>query len=369
MYGEQDGYFYVAMQYVEGRNLAEVLRAERRIDPVRAATIALELCEQLGKFHSAHAAVVHGDVKPSNIHLGQHDTVRLLDFGIAKTLRADCDATEHNFGSPGYCSPERLARSEVDHQSDLWAVGATLYEMLAGAPPYQAENTRKLEAVIRSKRPPRALPAGVPARPADDRRQVAGGEPGASVRVGARFRSRFAGLPRAPPDGRRAGAPGQRDRSKRSCGRPRRRSRRRGSVAAGERGRVVFGRNDAVDRRQLRLAGAAGAADCRAAEAAGGAAQLVAALSGRRRTGAAHRAGRLAEARRFCCNARSSWETPTRIPWRSWLSPTRHGRAAAAGSNRAGRYRRRIRSSKARRARGRGRQAGKSAPRRKRRWR
>jgi hypothetical protein len=161
-YGEQDGYFYVAMQYVEGRNLAEVLRAERRIDPARAATIALELSEQLGKFHSAHAAVVHGDVKPSNIHLGHHDTVRLLDFGIAKTLRADCNATEHNFGSPGYCSPERLARSEVDHQSDLWAVGATLYEMLAGVPPYQAENTRKLEAVIRSKRPPRALPTGVP---------------------------------------------------------------------------------------------------------------------------------------------------------------------------------------------------------------
>ncbi len=161
-YGEQEGFFYVAMQYVEGRNLAEVLRAERMIDPARAATIALELCEQLGKFHSAQAAVVHGDIKPSNIHIGQHDTVRLLDFGIAKTLRADCDATVHNFGSPGYCSPERLARSEVDQQSDLWAVGATLYEMLAGAPPYQAENTRKLEALIRSKRPPRALPPAVP---------------------------------------------------------------------------------------------------------------------------------------------------------------------------------------------------------------
>src|SRR4051794_14589496 len=160
--GDQDGYFYVAMQYVEGRNLAEVLSAERRIDPQRAAAIALELCEQLGKFHSAQAAVVHGDIKPSNIHIGQHDTVRLLDFGIAKTLRADQNATEHDFGSPGYCSPERLARSEVDHQSDLWAVGATLYEMLAGSPAYQAENTRKLEALIRSKRSPRALPAGVP---------------------------------------------------------------------------------------------------------------------------------------------------------------------------------------------------------------
>ncbi len=161
-FGDLDGYFFVAMQYVEGRNLAEVLKAEQAIDPNRAAVIALEICEQLAKFHSWQSTVVHGDIKPSNIHIGANDTVRLLDFGIAKTLRADRDATAHNFGSPGYCSPERLVRSEVDQQSDLWAVGATLYEMLAGAPPYQAEDTRKLEALIRSKRPPRALPGCVP---------------------------------------------------------------------------------------------------------------------------------------------------------------------------------------------------------------
>lgn len=161
--GDVDGYFFVAMQYVEGRNLAEVLRDDHAIDPFRAAVIALEICEQLAKFHSFESGVVHGDIKPSNIHLSPNDTVRLLDFGIAKTLRADCNATIHNFGSPGYCSPERLSRSEVDQQSDLWAVGATLYEMLAGVPPYQAEDTRKLESLIRSKRPPRALPASCPA--------------------------------------------------------------------------------------------------------------------------------------------------------------------------------------------------------------
>lgn len=161
-YGELDGYFFVAMQYVEGRNLAEVLRAERSMEPVRAAAIALELCEQLDKFHSWESTVVHGDIKPSNIHIGPSDTVRLLDFGIAKMLRPDCAATAHQFGSPGYCSPERLARSEVDQQSDLWAVGATLYEMLAGTPPYQAQSTRKLEELIQSKRPPRALPGSVP---------------------------------------------------------------------------------------------------------------------------------------------------------------------------------------------------------------
>jgi hypothetical protein len=159
--GEADGYFFVAMEYVEGRNLAEVLQAEQVIEPIRAAAIALEICEQLAKFHSFQTAVVHSDVKPSNVHLGPNDTVRLLDFGIAKTLRGG-DATSHNFGSPGYCSPERLTRSEVDPQSDLWALGATLYEMLCGAPPYQAQDTRKLESLIRSKRPPRALPPNCP---------------------------------------------------------------------------------------------------------------------------------------------------------------------------------------------------------------
>ncbi|MCX6626180.1 MAG: serine/threonine-protein kinase [Candidatus Solibacter sp.] len=162
-YGDLDGYFFVAMQFVEGRTVADVLAADRVLDPCRAGVIALEICEQLAKFHSAESSVVHGDIKPSNIHLGPSDTVRLLDFGIAKTLRADCDATGHEFGSPSYCSPERLTRAEVNPQSDLWALGATLYEMLSGVPPYQAEDTRRLEGWIRSKRPPRALPAACPA--------------------------------------------------------------------------------------------------------------------------------------------------------------------------------------------------------------
>jgi serine/threonine protein kinase len=168
-YGDLDGYFYVAMQYVEGRSVAEALKHDGRMSAYRAARIALEICGQLEKFHAfrpgdgAASSVVHGDIKPSNIHLGPNETVRLLDFGIAKALRPDCDFTFHNFGSPSYCSPERLGRSQVDQQADLWAVGVTIYEMVAGSPPYQAENTRKLERLIRSGRPPRALPASCPA--------------------------------------------------------------------------------------------------------------------------------------------------------------------------------------------------------------
>jgi hypothetical protein len=88
--------------------------------------------------------------------------IRLLDFGIAKALTFTHSRTHLSLGSPSYCSPERLSRGQVDRHADLWAVGVTLYEMVAGSPPYQAEDTRKLEALIQSRRPPRALPEDCP---------------------------------------------------------------------------------------------------------------------------------------------------------------------------------------------------------------
>ena len=163
--GTLDGYFFISMQYIEGRTVAEILKQENRIDPPRAAKFAQEILSQLGKLHSFQAdidgqkrAVVHGDIKPSNIQIGHGDEVRLLDFGIAKVLTFTHSRTHLNLGSPSYCSPERLSRGQVDRHADLWAVGVTLYEMVAGSPPYQAEDTRKLEALIQSRRPPRALP-------------------------------------------------------------------------------------------------------------------------------------------------------------------------------------------------------------------
>jgi serine/threonine protein kinase len=168
-YGEQSGCFFVAMEYVEGRSLAEILRTEQRLDPKRAARIAIEVCSQLQTLHSFEAeidgrkrAVVHGDIKPANIQIGPHDEVRLLDFGIAKAITSTHNLTHHNLGSPAYCSPERVKHSHVDQHSDLWALGVSLYEMVAGLPPYQAQNTRKLEGVIQSRRPPRALPDSCP---------------------------------------------------------------------------------------------------------------------------------------------------------------------------------------------------------------
>ena len=154
----------------KGRTVAEILKQEKRIEPARAAKFAIEIFSQLDKLHSFQAeidgqrrSVVHGDIKPSNIQIGADDEVRLLDFGIAKVLTFTHSRTHLNLGSPSYCSPERLSRGQVDRHADLWAVGVTLYEMVAGSPPYQAQDTRKLEELIQSRRPPRALPEGCPA--------------------------------------------------------------------------------------------------------------------------------------------------------------------------------------------------------------
>ncbi len=169
-YGEQSGCFFVVMEYCDGRTLAEILQAERRLEAKRAVRYAAEICSQLKSLHSfvedvngRQTAVVHGDIKPSNIQIGAGDTLRLLDFGIAKLISSTRNLTHHNLGSPSYCSPERISKSQVDAHSDLWAAGVTLYEMLAGAPPYQAQDTRRLETLIQSRRPPRALPAHCPA--------------------------------------------------------------------------------------------------------------------------------------------------------------------------------------------------------------
>jgi eukaryotic-like serine/threonine-protein kinase len=170
-YGQLENAFYVAMEYVEGRSVADMIRETGRIDPNSAARIAMEICSQLEKLHSHQAeidgrrrAIVHGDIKPSNVQITESGQVRLLDFGIAKVISLTRNLTHHDLGSPNYCSPERLASARVDRYSDLWATGVALYEMISGSLPYQAESTRKLENMIRSKRPPRALPPDCPER-------------------------------------------------------------------------------------------------------------------------------------------------------------------------------------------------------------
>ncbi len=168
-YGTEGGYFYIAMEYLEGRNLSEILGAGA-LSPKRATGIAIQLCRFLEAAHGFESTIdgrhlrslLHGDLKPRNIRLLWLDKVKILDFGIAKALSLSRKVTRNDFGSINYVSPEWLESGEVDTYADFWAVGVLLYEMLAGVQPFQAPDTRRLERRIRSLEPPEPLGAPCP---------------------------------------------------------------------------------------------------------------------------------------------------------------------------------------------------------------
>jgi hypothetical protein len=170
-HGEEGGYFYIAMEYIDGRNLSEILTAGA-LAPRRAVNIAIQLCHFLEAAHGFESTIdgrdlrslLHGDLKPRNIRVLRADKVKVLDFGIAKALSLSRKVTRNNFGSITYVSPERLESGEIDAYADYWAVGVLLYEMLSGVQPFRAPDTRRLELRIRSPQPPE--PLGAPCPPA-----------------------------------------------------------------------------------------------------------------------------------------------------------------------------------------------------------
>jgi serine/threonine protein kinase len=163
-HGTDWGYFYIAMEYLEGRNLSEIIAAGP-LSSERAAGIAAQLCEFLEAAHRFEVTIdgrplrslLHGDLKPRNIRVTANDRVKVLDFGIAKALSLSRKVTRNDFGSIAYLSPERLESGEIDAQSDFWAIGILLYEMVSGGLPFQAPDTRLLEQRIQSRRPPAPL--------------------------------------------------------------------------------------------------------------------------------------------------------------------------------------------------------------------
>jgi serine/threonine-protein kinase len=167
--GSHDGFFYIEMEYVDGEDLAERI-ARGPLACHEAASVAAELCDFLEKAHAFEAVIdgtrlrgiIHADIKPKNVRLNAAGEVKVLDFGIAKGLALSRKLTRNDFGSLAYLSPERLDSGEVDVHVDLWSVGVLLYEMLAAAPPFEAETNSKLETLIRRRQPPPPLPAGCP---------------------------------------------------------------------------------------------------------------------------------------------------------------------------------------------------------------
>ncbi len=158
-FGEtEDGCAYFVMEHLDGIDLADVLSHERRLAPERACKIATQICRALAAAHAA--GVIHRDLKPENIFLvardGQADFVKVLDFGIARSMGRARRLTNPGvaMGTPEYMAPEQAEGGAVDQRSDIYSVGALIYEMTSGSPP---QLSRDKELI-----PPRGIKADIP---------------------------------------------------------------------------------------------------------------------------------------------------------------------------------------------------------------
>jgi serine/threonine protein kinase len=141
--GEEDGKYYVVTEHVQG---ARTLAAYCRPDNLLRVDDVVEIIYKCAKaLHYAHGrGVIHRDIKPSNVMLTIDNDVRIIDFGIAICADADVSRIEGIAGSPSYMSPEQVQSEELTSASDIYSLGAVLYELLTGFRPFRADNLSKL---------------------------------------------------------------------------------------------------------------------------------------------------------------------------------------------------------------------------------
>ena len=163
--GEHDGQHYFSMEYVPGRNLADIGR-DRRVPSARAARYAKTIADAI---HYAHEqGTLHRDLKPSNVLIDSNDQPRITDFGLAKRLRGDSGVTVTGqlLGSPGFMPPEQMSgdASQLGPACDVYGVGAILYHLLTGQPPFHASTVEEILRQMHEREPisPRLLNGRVP---------------------------------------------------------------------------------------------------------------------------------------------------------------------------------------------------------------
>ncbi len=141
-WGKYEGTYFIVMEEVQGRTLAEVLSTNKQLTSKQAAEIASEVAAALGFAHDNHVA--HRDIKPANILIGSNGQVKVADFGIARALNAPTESNLTQVGSvmgtATYFSPEQAQGAQPDPRSDLYSLGIVMYEMVAGKPPFTGEN-------------------------------------------------------------------------------------------------------------------------------------------------------------------------------------------------------------------------------------
>jgi eukaryotic-like serine/threonine-protein kinase len=160
--GEWDGTYYIAMEFLHGRNLKQVVRDHGALDPTLAADLVLQILKAARFAH--RRGIVHRDIKPHNVIVDDEGRAKVTDFGIARAGASDMTETGSIMGTAQYLSPEQAQGLPVDARSDLYAIGVVLYELLTGRPPFDAESpvTIALKQVSETPVPPRELNPAVP---------------------------------------------------------------------------------------------------------------------------------------------------------------------------------------------------------------
>jgi serine/threonine-protein kinase len=134
----EKGTYYLTMEYVEGENLGNMIRMSGQLGTATAISIASQVCDGLAEAHKL--GVVHRDLKPSNIMIDREGSVRIMDFGIARSLKEkSITGAGVMIGTPEYMSPEQVEGKEVDQRADLYSLGVILFEMTTGRVPFEGD--------------------------------------------------------------------------------------------------------------------------------------------------------------------------------------------------------------------------------------
>lgn len=150
---EYEGSQYITMEYVPGEDLKSFIRRVGHLPSGKTISIGKQLCEGLTEAHSL--GVIHRDLKPQNIMIDKSGNAKIMDFGIARSLKAEGITGEGAIiGTPQYMSPEQVEEKDTDQRSDIYALGVVLYEMITGKVPFEGESTFSIALKHRDETPP-----------------------------------------------------------------------------------------------------------------------------------------------------------------------------------------------------------------------
>ena len=161
---EDAGRHFIVMELVEGTNLLDLVQSKGPVASKDVMSIARQVAEALAYAHER--GVIHRDIKPGNILLTKDGAVKVADLGLARPIREDTEVTNPGqvIGTPVYMAPEQCRSGPIDTRTDLYSLGATLYMLLAGKPPFRADSTAALVHRVVNE-PPRPLKSAAPETP------------------------------------------------------------------------------------------------------------------------------------------------------------------------------------------------------------